>query len=242
MDYFWHTSDTIPAGLGFTPFGSLHLGWLAAFAVITVASCIAYRRMDPKGRSAFRRTVACLLVADELFKLIPMIVLGTFRLSYLPFQLCSINMFLIVFHAWRPGRLLGSFLYTVCIPGAMAALLFPGWTELPGLNYLCIHSFSVHILLVLYPVVLTAAGEIRPEVKQIPRSLLLLAALAGAALILNLLWDTNFMFLMYAGEGNPLYWFDRNWGSHLLGFPVIIAGVILVLHAPWEVYRKLKKK
>ncbi|MBO4937885.1 MAG: YwaF family protein [Oscillospiraceae bacterium] len=242
MDYFWHTSDTIPAGVGFSHFDRVHLGWLAAFATVTVVSCIAYRRMNSGGRSLFRQMLACLLIADELFKLIPMLFLGTFRLAYLPFQLCSINIFLIVYHAWRSGKVIGNFLYTVCIPGALAALLFPSWTKLPGLNYMCIHSFTVHILLILYPVVLTAAGEIRPEVKLIPKSLLLLLALAGVALLLNLLWDTNFMFLMYVGKGNPLYLFEKAWGSHLLGFPVIIAGVIVVLHAPWILYRKLKKR
>ena len=242
MEYFWCTADNIPNGVGFAHFDGLHLAWLAALVVITAAFCIIYRHLGRKERSIWKKTVACLLIADELFKLIPMIFMGTFRLAYLPFQLCSINIFLIVYHAWRPGKLLDNFLYTVCIPGAMAALLFPSWTELPAANYMCIHSFTVHILLVMYPVVLTAAGEIRPELKELPKSMVLLVALAGLALMLNLLWDTNFMFLMWADKGNPLYWFGKNWGSHLLGFPVIIAAVIVVLYGPIELYRKLKKK
>ena len=70
--------------------------------------------------------------------------------------------------------------------------------------------------------------------------MLLLAALAAVALVLNLLWDTNFMFLMSASKGNPLYWFGQHWGNHLLGFPVLIAAVILVMHIPWCVARKVK--
>ena len=242
MEYFWYTSDNIPKGLGFSHFSGLHLVWLAAFVVITAAFCFIYRRFGQKGRSIWKKTVACLLVADELFKLIPMLILGTFRVAYLPFQLCSINIFLIVRHAWKPGKLLDNFLYTVCIPGAIAALLFPTWTKLPAANYMCIHSFTVHILLAMYPIVLTAAGEIKPELKELPKSLFLLVVLAGFAWILNLLWGTNFMFLMRAGKGNPLYWFGQNWGNHLLGFPVIIAAVIVVLYGPVELCRKLKKK
>ena len=49
------------------------------------------------------------------------------------------------------------------------------------------------------------------------------------------------MFLMYADEGNPLYIFEQLWGSHLLGFPVIIIGVLLLLYLPMELYRKLKR-
>lgn len=240
MEYFWYTSDNIPKGLGFAHFSPFHLAWIFTGILITVLCCILYRRLGQKGRGVFRKTVALLLVADELFKLIPMVVMGVFRLDYLPFQLCSINLFLIGWHAWKPGKLLDNFLYTVCIPGAVAAMLFPTWTKLPAVNYMLIHSFTVHILLVLYPVVLTAAGEIKPELKEVPKCLLLLAALAAVALVLNLLWDTNFMFLMSASKGNRLYWFGQHWGNHLLGFPVLIAAVILVMHIPWCVARKVK--
>ena len=105
-----------------------------------------------------------------------------------------------------------------------------------------IHSFTVHILLALYPIVLTVGGDIRPDVKELPKTLVLLVALAVVALVFNLIFDTNFMFLMYASKGNPLYWFDQNWGSHLLGYPVLITAVIVVMHAPWVIYRKCKKK
>lgn len=242
MEYFWYTSDTIPKGVGFSHFDGLHLSWLAVCVIICIVISLVYRKLNENSRRVFKKSVAFLLIADELFKLIPMLIMGVFDVKYLPFQLCSINLFVIARHAWKPNKQLDNFLYTVCIPGAAAALLFPTWTKLPALNYMSIHSFTVHILLVLYPVVLTAAGEIKPQLKEVPKSLLLLAALACVALALNLLWDTNFMFLMKADKGNPLYWFGQNWGSHLLGFPVLITAVIIVMHAPIVLYRKLKKQ
>ena len=53
--------------------------------------------------------------------------------------------------------------------------------------------------------------------------------------------DTNFFFLMEADPGNPLYFFETAWGSHLLGFPVIIVGVLLVMQGPFALL-ELKKK
>lgn len=241
MDHFWCTSDNIPKGLGFSHFGTLHLVWLAVMLVAVTANCILYRKLGERGKKRWKITVAALLLADELFKLIPMFILGTFRLTYLPFHLCSINLFIISWHAVKPNKLLDNFLYTVCIPGALAALLFPTWTKLPALNYMCIHSFTVHILLVMYPVVLTVCGEIKPRLRELPKSLLLLLAFAVLAYCLNLWWDTNFMFLMSASKGNPLYWFQKNWGDHRLGFPVIIAALIVVLYLPIELYHKVKK-
>lgn len=242
MNHFWETVEVIPEGNGFTHYSTLHLCWLAAFAVLTVLNCIIYRRLGEKGRKNWCIAVAVLLVLDEIYKQIPLVVNGYFTLAYLPLHLCSVNIFMIAFHAFKPSKALGNFLYTVCIPGAMAALLFPTWTPLPAANFMHIHSFTVHILLAMYPIVLTAAGDIRPELKQVPKALLILVGLAGFALICNLVMDTNFMFLMSADPGNPLYIFKELWGNHLLGFPVIIAGILLVMHTPWAVAAYLKRK
>lgn len=241
MEHFWKTVEVIPEGIGFAHYGALHLCWLAAFAVLAILNCILYRKLGQKGRKIWRIVVASLLVLDEIYKQIPLFVNGLFTLGYLPLHLCSINIFVIAFHVLKPTKSVGNYLYTVCIPGAMAALLFPTWNALPGANYMLIHSFTVHILLALYPIVLTVSGEIKPELKELPKALLLLTGLAAFALICNLLMDANFMFLMYADPGNPLYLFKELWGSHLLGFPVIITGVLLVMHTPWLIAKKIKK-
>lgn len=242
MGNFWHTVDTIPDGFGFKLFDGSHFGWLAAFVAVAVVNCLLYRRMDKTGRERWRKAVALLLVADELFKMIPLMAMGLYEATYLPLHLCSINIFVIAYHAWKGGEMVGKYLYTVCIPGAIAALLFCTWTELPLLNFMSIHSFTVHILLALYPIVLTNAGDIHPEAKSLPKCLMILAGLGAVALAANLLLDTNFMFLMYAEEGNPLYIFQQLWGSHLLGFPVLITAVLVVMYVPMGIFRKLKKE
>ncbi len=242
MKYFFDTVDTIADGIGFSVFGGLHLAWLIA-AVVTVAlNALFYRKLGKTGRNRWEKTVAWMLIADELFKMTILIYAGNYGVGYLPFHLCSINIFLIVLHAYKPSPVLGNFLYTVCIPGALAALLFPTWTELPISNGMHLHSFTVHILLAMYPTVLVINGSIKPDIKILPKSLGLLLLMAIPILGLNLLLDTNFMFLMSADPGNPLYLFEQMWGSHLLGFPVIIAGVLLVMYGPLLIIQKLHKK
>lgn len=241
MEFFMDTTETIAEGNGFSHFGWLHLVWIAAFLLITLLSCLWFRKAGATGRRNWKRTVAALLVLDEIFKQTMLLAGGRFELGYLPIHLCSINIFVIAFHAFKPSRLWDSFLYTVCIPGAIAALLFPTWTKLPFMNFMHLHSFTVHILLALYPIVLAFGGEIKPRARDIPKCLLLLFGMAVPIYIINILIDQNFMFLMYADEGNPLYWFQQNWGNHLLGFPVIIAGILIVMYGPVELYHKFKK-
>lgn len=241
MPYFFETVETVEPGIGFPQFGTIHMLWLAFFLIATVLNCLWYRKMGSAGRDKWKKVIAVLLIADEVFKVVMLIIGGRYIAKYLPLHLCSINIFLIAIHAWKPHKALSAFLYTVCIPGAVAALLFPSWTLLPLQNFMHIHSFTIHILLAMYPVVLTAGGELKPRAKNIPQCLLLLVGMAIPIAGVNLLLDTNFMFLMYPEEGNPLNWFAQAWGGHLLGFPVLIAAVLLVMYLPVELYHRLRK-
>jgi len=241
MSEFLLTMEIVPEGMGFSLFSRVHILWLSAFVLTAAGSCIAYRKLPLAGKRCWKMAVAVLLILGELFKFAILLIGRNFTWAYLPLHLCSINLFLIMWHVWKPSEMLGNFLYTVCIPGALAALLFPSWTSLPASSGLHIHSFIAHILLASYPIVLTAAGEIKPKIRLIPYSLLLLVCLAVPVYGLNLLLGANFMFLMRADPGNPLYWFAQHWGSHLLGFPVIIGGVLLVMYAPVACRRKRKE-
>ncbi len=240
MKYFLDTVGTIPDGVGFSAFGPLHLTWLCVFLLVVAANCLFYRRLGEQGRSRWKKIVAILIILDELFKMAMLTIGRRYTWNYLPLHLCSINIFVIAVHAWKPNKTVGVFLYTVCIPGAIAALLFPTWTSLPLGNFMHLHSFTVHILLAMYPLVLAVNGEIEISLRNIPKCLLMLVGMAIPVYFINLLLDTNYMFLMSVDAGNPLQLFEKLWGNHLLGYPVLIAAVLLVMYGPVLLFKKLK--
>ena len=244
MSYFFETVDTIDPSLnlGFSLYGPLHLTWLAVFVLFTAALCVLYRKSSDAARAWLRRIMAGAIVLDEVFKMVCLAIGGNYTADYLPLHLCSINLFLIAIHAVKPSKPLDNFLYAVCIPGALAALLFPTWTALPLDNFMHLHSFTIHILLAAYPIVLAVGGDIRPDIKALPRSILLLLGMAAIALAANLLFDTNFMFLMYVEGTNPLGFFEQLWGNHLYGYPVLISAVIVVMYAPLYTFRALRNR
>lgn len=241
MKYFLDTVETIPQDVGFLGFGGLHLVWLAVFIGIVVVNCIWFHKLGANGRKRWMQVVAILIVLDEVFKMVMLAIGGRYNFSYLPLHLCSINIFIVSLHAWKPNKTIGAFLYTVCIPGAIAALVFPSWTALPLGNFMHWHSFTVHILLAMYPIVLAVNGVISVDWRDIYKSLLLLMIMAVPIYVINLLLDTNFMFLMYVEEGNPLLLFEQLWGNHLFGYPVIIMGVLVLMYAPVMLYRAINR-
>lgn len=245
MEYFLYTKGTMPKGFGFSHFDMTHLAWLLFAMVVVICSCYHYKRLSMVGRSHWKKCIAILLIADELFKQACLIIGGRFTLGYLPLHLCNINIILIAVHAFKPSKTIGNFLYTVCLPGTVAALLFPNWTKMPVMNFLHLHSFTLHILLAVYPAVLTFCGEIKPRVKDIPRCLGLLLSMAAVIYVINVLLDENFFYLMEAPKGNPLYWFQQHWGDHRLAFPVLIGAVVAVMYIPielWEAMHRNEKR
>ena len=242
MEFFLETSGTIESGHGFSHFSLLHLGWLAVFLVSAVIGSLLYRRLTPPRRKTARFILAGLIVADELFKMVCLFIGGNYTLNYLPLHLCSINILLIAWHTVKPSKTLDNFLYAVCIPAALIALIVPSWTKLPFGNFMHIHSFTVHILLALYPIFLTVGGDIRPDPKKIPKCFLFLLCAAVLVYGINLLLDTNFMFLMEADEGNPLWYFEQWFGNHLIGIPVFLIPIFIVMYLPWFIADRVSRK
>ena len=182
---------------------------------------------------------AVLLLLDEAVKVIGLAVQGLYLPRYLPFHLCSINIFIILWHCTHSSRAVNNYLFTVGIPAAMIALLTPSWAVLPHWNFMNLHSFTVHILLATYPIMLTYSGELNPQIKYLPQSLGVLAAMACVAYGVNLIFDTNFMFLMYPNPGTPLVWFEQHMGNHFWGFPILISAIVIVMYSGLAIYRKI---
>lgn len=241
MIMFFKTQETIPEGLGFSAFDLTHLLWLAAIISGCAVACWFYRKMNSKSRNIMLKIVGAAVVFEEIIKNIAVIAVGEFGYGYLPFHLCGINILLIAFDILRPTKLVRSFLYFFCIPGAALALLFPNWTEVPFWNFFHQHSFIVHALLVTYPMLLITSGELKLKLSDMPKSLALLIALAIPVYGLNLWWGTNFMFLMSPDTGNPLELFEKLLGSHLWGFPILLPVVMGIMYLPIFIADKVQK-
>ncbi len=237
---FFTTKDNIPEGVGFQTFGLTHILWLLAGLLFCVAVCIFYHKLSEDKRKTMRTVLGAYIFLQEIAKNLVLILLGEFSWGYLPFHLCGINILLIFFDIIKQTKVVRSFLYYFSIPGAALALLFPNWTDMPVWNFFHIHSFTIHILLVLYPMLLITTNQVSTDLKSALRGTALLVAMAIPVYGLNLLWDTNFMFLMEPDSGNPLGLFEKLLGSHLWGFPILLPVVILVMYIPARILTNRK--
>lgn len=237
---FFVTDNNIPEGVGFQTFGLTHILWLLAGLLFCVAACIFYRKLSEDKRKLMRTALGAYIFLQEMVKNLVLIILDEFSWGNLPFHLCGINILLIFFDVIKPTKVVRSFLYYFAIPGAALALFFPNWTDMPVWNFFHIHSFTIHILLVLYPLLLVTTNQVSTDLKSALRGTALLVAMAIPVYGLNLLWDTNFMFLMEPDSGNPLELFEKLLGSHLWGFPILLPVVILLMYIPARIFTTRK--
>ena len=239
---FFKTKETVPEGVGFSTFGVTHLIWLLCLFALIILGVFVYRKLDKKNRNLMRIILGSYIVFQEFLKDIVAAFVGDFGVGHLPFHLCGISILLIGFDVIKSTSAVRNFLYYIGIPGAMLALLFPNWTALPCMNFFNLHSFTIHALIVLYPMLLVGSGEVRPSVKVMPKCVLLLLGLAIPIYFINLLCDTNFMFLMEPETGNPLGLFEKYLGNHLWGFPILLPIVMFFMYLPMFLVSKFKKK
>lgn len=239
---FLDTVETIKDGAGFSLFGATHLIWIGAFIITAITLSLVYRNLSPKARNILRIAVASLIILDEIWKWVFLFIGNRYEHSYLPLHLCSINVFLVAFHIFKQPKVVDNFLYAICVPAGIIALLTPSWTALPPANFMHIHSFTIHILLAIYPLMLVVGGDIKPKIKMAPKCILLLICMGVIVLGVNFLCDTNFMFLMRTDDISFLVLFENIFGAHQWAFPILLPIVMTIMYLPIIIINRKKTK
>lgn len=242
---FWYTAKTMCRVygydvVGFEMYGAVHIFWLVLCVVLCAAGSFFYRRSGEKTRRAVLWSIVGILAAFEIVQDIVMPLTGQWEWQFLPLQLCSINLFVCLWYAIRPNDTAGELLYAVCLPGALAALLSPSWTQVPVYNFVHLHSSIHHVLLILFPVLLLAGG-FKPSIKRLWKAALILALACVPIYFINILLNENFFFIN-GDNGNPVLVFcGKLFPDYRIGMAVIALIIWTVLYLPWLLAEKKRK-
>ena len=245
FQYFFTYELDLPDEVeGFSLFGPWHIFWLVLNASLCLILCPVYRRMSEKRQQRFGLILCTAMLASEACDDIILLCLGEFDWQYLPLHLCGLAMFVCLAHALTHSDWSAQTLYCLCMPGAAAALIFPDWTRCPPLQYENLHGFIYHTLLILYPVLQLAAGQIRPQIRHIWKPALFLVCTVTPIYFLNHLWGTNFMFVNWPSEGSPLVAMERVMGNpgYLWGYGALVACIMVILYIPPTVRQAVMRR
>lgn len=243
LRYFFVIGN-LPEDAGFRMFGPEHIAWLAAIAAAAAVCAFWYRGLSPKGRKKAGYAFCWSMVALDLFKDVYFIISGVFSYEFLPLHLCGMAIYISLLNAYRPGRVTGEILYSLCMPGAVMALVFPAWTFYPIWNVATLQCFLIHALLFIYPLMLVAGGDLRPCARNLPYCLLFLLAACPLVALVNRALGTNFMFISTPPAAQPFLLFVQWFGDpgYLFGMLLLLLAVWAVLYLPPAAVRFLKRR
>ncbi|MER2122097.1 MAG: YwaF family protein [Solibacillus sp.] len=225
---------------GFTIFDPIHIMWLIFIACFLVTSLYFYYYSTREKQDLLLKSVFWLLLFLEIAKQLYLLVTNQYSYWSPPLHLCGFGIFIIGLHAYFPTRTTATLLYTLTLPGAAIALLFPGWTIDPVGDFLHFHSFIFHALLVIFVFVLIFTNQLQTAFCDIWRSALFLAITVPPIYAYNARFQTNFMFLNKPVRGTPLQWLYDAFGAsgYLVSLTLVIVVLWMMLYLPHAIRKR----
>lgn len=229
---FFRYWDELPQDGGFRLFGWIHICWLVGIIFVCIVTGYYYRKADAAVQDRILKILTGICLCLELGKDFYLIWIGEMGISYLPFEMCGLAIFVELGFAFFHRKFLGEVMCVISMPGAMAALLFPDWTRYPLFNYMHINSFLIHGLLVLIPVLVLTSGRYKPSIKRIWQIFLFLFTVVPSVYVINRIWGCNFMFLCYPSNGSPFLsvYLQHGYVPYLITYAVTVILCILVIY------------
>jgi hypothetical integral membrane protein (TIGR02206 family) len=236
-DNFFTYRTEIPEGLGWEHFGPVHLTYLIVFALGAIAMILAYRRGSDRRRRRILVGYAVIVVVLEVVKDSICALSGVWEPGLFPLHLCGMTIILIVIHTIHATKTTGEILYSLSLPGAIAALLFSDWNMYPVANFFCQQSFFIHFFEFTFPLLLIGSGELRPRFTRLWRVALFLLIVVPPIYIFNHAYGTNFFFLNEAAADSPLSFLQNLMGNpgYIVGFIGLLLAVWVVMYIPWDI-------
>lgn len=228
MNNFFKTAEELGGNLPFHSFDLEHFGWLLVILISIVLISGIYKAASLNSRITLRKSLGIFILFIELLRKYTLWVLGVFTYADIPLHLCSLSIYLCFIHAFKPSKRLDDALFMLVLPGALAALLFPDWNVSSHLNFFYIHSWVIHGLLIMYPIMLMHAGELIPNRHHIPIVFVSLGLYAIPIYFLNKAWNTNFLFINTPSPGSPMILLEK-----LFGNPGYVFGLIGLCFIVW---------
>ncbi len=204
MSYFFAKEYEYP------PVGMFSLGHiliLIVFLIIVAFACYKCRKLKEGTILKMTRIIAIVVTCLETGKIIIQHVNGEGALidHWIPLYFCSMFIYATYMAGFGKGiiRDLGkAFIGTGGIIAGLCFLLFPttSFTMYPLFHYFCLYSMIYHSLMVFLGITYLLNGIEKIEKKSFIYHVVFCTFFCVIAIIVNAIWDTNFMFLKRAGN------------------------------------------
>ncbi len=186
----------------------------------------------------FRLFLVALFIIREVYLFAYIIQEGQFTLQdSLPLHLCNISYLFMIIFLLRPNFFLYEFLILLSLAGAIQSLITPELTHGYS-DYFIIDYYISHAGIIFVPLYGLFVLKMKPRTGSWFRVFLFGNLILFCVFIINLLLDSNYIYLMKAPDANNMMVL-RPYPWHLVGFEVF--GTLHILFIYW-LTRRVKFK
>ena len=191
--------------------------------------------VQPMYRKRIERLFALSLLVMEILFHVWMINTGRWNFSNsLPLELCSISLIFTIILLWTGNRSLIDFVFFAGIGGALQAIATPVLdVGFPHFRYF--HFFFTHIGIILTAFYFIWMKEYRPTFKGIIKTMVILNVLFPLIVVVNSLFEGNYMFLKKKPNSDSLLDFLGPYPWYILSLEGIAFIMFIVL---WLLFRR----
>lgn len=215
---------------GYPLFSRTHRIVMAGIGVGFTVAVRCFRKADQKKRKRILKRVSRVPLTLETVQDAVLVAEHKMSAQYLPLHLCGQAMFLEPLHAsLKDGNVkqeLGNMIYSLFLPGAAMALVFPGWNNLPVMNGISLKKYTAHFFLVLYGILIYEDGQVQLEKKTFLEDLIYLYGVALLLWPFNNRFNTNYLYTHEPVDPLRRIW-DR-YGKKTYILIMMTAGVVLI--------------
>ena len=229
---------------GFETFGPEHLLWLV---ILAAAGAVLYRAASVQnghhGTALTERVMLAAAVLPVLGRVLPAfyeIRKGIYGPDSLPLHVCSMAGYGCLVHfvlshkAYRSFQVLSELLFFPGLPGALLALLFPGWGWCRPFSFLSICEFLGHGGIVLYVLLRLRDGGICPGLQRAWIPVLFCAVYALVMIPFDKMTGMNYGFLLFPSPDSPLSGIAALTGNgigYYAGYALLVLGIMAASYA-----------
>ena len=216
----------------FEHFSFPHILWLLICAAgVAVVFCFSPGLSEQKSRKLSRWLAASVFVLHMLESAYR-IWEGTFDIGTLPLHVCAIAAYSCVLFEFFPCPFLAAVLFYPCLPGDIAAILFPDWTSYPAFSPMSVLGFLGHLSIACYIFHQMIRNKILVRWKLVPLSIVFLVLYACIMIPFDYHFNVNYGFLMIPATGSPLEFIARIGGGRV-GYYAAYALLVLIIMPLW---------
>ena len=238
LDEFFTYETTLQSGIGFGMFRVGHFIWLAVIFAGIYLVMRWYRRTDMRTQRKIEIVTAASMSVWIVIRAIYIAVLRENFLYELPLHLCSMAGILCGIHCATHWDWLGQVLYSLCLPGAVLALLFPNWNFYPAIHFLSMEAFLFHMGILLYVFLMLWSHKIVPDVKKAGYVVFFMLAVVVPIYFFDQRYDVNYMFVNRPSAGSPLVWLADRMGDpgYLVGYALLMLLCVVLMDLGYMVH------